>query len=350
MAALKRRLIQAGLASFAATGLHRWLAPLTRGRGAILTFHHVRPWVPRGFAPNRLLEITPEFFDALLGHLRASGTDLVTMDEVLPRLATKGPPFVALTFDDGYRDNLVHALPICKRHGAPLCVFVTNGFADGITPLWWLDLEAIVRRNDRLTVVLDGNANALPLRTDAEKQRGFDRIAKVLITSAPDRLRSIMASLGQPQTGSAATEALCLGWDDLSTLARHPLVTIGCHTLSHSNLAQLDAGALRQELAGSRAGIAARLGCPVRHLAYPYGSSRAAAAREFAVAREVGFTTAVTTRPGTLVTAHAGTPTALPRISINGLWQDLRYVEVLLSGAPFALWNGARRDDQPTEG
>ncbi len=51
----------------------------------------------------------------------------------------------------------------------------------------------------------------------------------------------------------------------------------------------------------------------------------------------------MTTRPGMLFPEHAAHPTALPRVSLNGLWQDEAYLEVLLSGAPFALWNRGRR-------
>ena len=51
----------------------------------------------------------------------------------------------------------------------------------------------------------------------------------------------------------------------------------------------------------------------------------------------------MTTRPGLLFPEHAGARLALPRVSLNGLWQDLRYLDVLLSGAPFRLWNRGRR-------
>ncbi len=67
--------------------------------------------------------------------------------------------------------------------------------------------------------------------------------------------------------------------------------------------------------------------------------------REFRIAAEVGFKTAVTTRPGVLFPEHAAHLTALPRISLNGEYQQRRYAKVLLSGAATALWNGFRRVD-----
>jgi len=98
-------------------------------------------------------------------------------------------------------------------------------------------------------------------------------------------------------------------------------------------------------MAMSRSIIQSKLGLKADHLAYPYGDRLAAAARDFAIAAKVGFKTAVTTRPGVLFPQHAERLTALPRISLNGEYQRLRYVRVLLSGSATAMWNGFRRGE-----
>lgn len=133
-----------------------------------------------------------------------------------------------------------------------------------------------------------------------------------------------------------------MGWDELRGLAADPLCTIGVHTLSHARLAKHDAVGARRELADSRAIIAEKMGQAADHLAYPVGDPTSAGQREFDLARELGFKTAVTTRPGLIFPAHAHHCHALPRVSVNGLWQDRDTLEILLSGAPFALWNGGR--------
>jgi len=89
--------------------------------------------------------------------------------------------------------------------------------------------------------------------------------------------------------------------------------------------------------------IEAALGVRPQHLAYPVGDPGSAGAREFRIAAELGFKTAVTTRPGVLFPLHRNHLMALPRISLNGEHQALRYVRVLLSGAATAMWNGFRR-------
>ena len=93
----------------------------------------------------------------------------------------------------------------------------------------------------------------------------------------------------------------------------------------------------------SRSVIEAAIGKRPEHLAYPVGDVTSAGPREFRIARELGFKTAVTTRPGVLFPAHADHLTALPRISVNGEYQQQRYVKVLMSGAGTALWNRFKR-------
>ena len=134
---LRKRVIGSGLTVLRASGLARAGEFLAGGVGTILMFHHVRPWGGEPFAPNRGLEIEPAFLDAVLGLLRRRNIDIVSMDEAQRRLVEGGRRFAVLTFDDGYRDNLVHALPILERHEAPFIVYVATGFAGRFAPLWW---------------------------------------------------------------------------------------------------------------------------------------------------------------------------------------------------------------------
>ena len=97
----------------------------------------------------------------------------------------------------------------------------------------------------------------------------------------------------------------------------------------------------RSEMEMSRSVIEASLGMRPDHLSYPVGDKTSAAEREFRIAAELGFKTAVTTRPGVLFPEHRDHLMSLPRISLNGEHQQLRYVRVLLSGAATAVFNDA---------
>jgi peptidoglycan/xylan/chitin deacetylase (PgdA/CDA1 family) len=346
--ALKDKIIGAGFAAFRLSGLHRIAARATRGQGAVLMFHKVRPWnsATPGFSPNRLLEITPEFLDETLDLVRRMGFDIVSLEEALTRLEEGDErPFVALTFDDGYRDTVEFALPVLERHQAPFTVYVATGFLDRSAGMWWLELEEALRRASTVEISDDGLALALPTATPQEKTEAFVRIYWALRGGSEERLlrtvRGLAARHGVDR--AAIVEAECLDWAGIEALGRHPLATIGAHTVTHKMLAKWPLGVARAEMTRSKEEIEERLDRPVRHFAYPVGDPTSAGPREFALAREVGFASAVTTRPGMIFPGHRDCLTALPRVSVNGQWQDIGYFEVLMSGAPFALWNRGRR-------
>jgi peptidoglycan/xylan/chitin deacetylase (PgdA/CDA1 family) len=348
VAALKPTIIRGGLEALYFSGAHHWLKPLVGGVGAILTLHHVRSPRSGRFQPNRLLEITPRFFRRVVEELRRCGLDLVSLDEMRRRLFERdfSRRFVCLTFDDGYRDTLQVAYPILKKEGVPFAVYVATSFPDRLGELWWLALEAVIARNSRIGLTIDGREQTVDCASVAEKRALYDELywwlrSRPTETEMRNVVRNLAAVYGVDI--AAFCKELCMGWDELAQLAADPLVTIGAHTVTHPMLAKLPEKAARSEMDLSRSVIEAALAKKPEHFAFPIGDITSAAGREYAIAAELGFKTAVTTRPGVLFPEHRDHLTALPRISLNGEYQQLRYVRVLLSGSATAMWNGFRR-------
>ncbi len=350
MAGLKQTIIRGGLESLYFTGAHIALQPFVGGVGAILTLHHVRPPRPDRFQPNRLLEVTPRFLTRVVKTLRRSGLDLISLDE-MHRRVTEGDfsrHFVCLTFDDGYRDTLQWAYPILKEAGVPFAVYIPTSFPDRLGELWWLVLEAVIARNDRIGLAIGGQDRKFDCRTVAEKRALYDEIYWWLRGRPTEaELRDVVRSLAAFYHVDIAAfcQDLCMSWSELANLAADPLVTIGAHTVNHPMLAKLAKETVRSEMDLSRSVIEAALAVRPQHLSYPFGDRSSAGIREFEITAELGFKTAVTTRPGVLFPEHSQRMTALPRISLNGDYQRIRYVRVLLSGAATAMWNGFRRLD-----
>jgi peptidoglycan/xylan/chitin deacetylase (PgdA/CDA1 family) len=339
---LKRHAIAAGFAMFRAAGLHRLAGGAFRGRGAILTFHRVRPAQGEAFAPNALLEITPAFFDAVLTRVRAAGLEIVTLDEALRRLVTgEGAAFAVLSFDDGFRDVAEHALPVLRRHRAPFTTYIAPGLASRAARLWWVELEEALRRLDRVEL----DALDLPARDAREKALAFEQVYWTLRAQGEQGLLDGVAALRDRAgvNSAALVEQLCLDWEGLRGLAQCELAAFGAHSMTHPRLRHIPENQARAEMAESREVLERELGRPCPHFAYPVGDPSSAGPREFTLAAELGFASAVTTRPGMIFPEHAAHLCALPRVSVNGLWQDLAYIDILLSGAPFALWNRGRR-------
>jgi peptidoglycan/xylan/chitin deacetylase (PgdA/CDA1 family) len=348
VAGIRQTIIRSALESLYFSGAHVALKPFVAGVGAILTLHHVRPQRPARFQPNRLLEITPEFLARVVKALRRSDVEFVSLDEMHRRISEEdfSRRFVCLTFDDGYRDVKQWAYPILKDAGVPFAIYVPTSFPDRLGDLWWLALEAVIDRNDHIGLQIDGRNRTFDCSTVAEKRALFDELYWWLRAQPTEtEMRAAIRNLAGCYSVDMASfcDELCMSWEELAELAADPLVTVGAHTVNHPFLAKLPREAVRSEMELSRSIIEAALAVRPEHLSYPIGDRASAGPREYAIAAELGFKTAVTTRPGMLFPEHSRQLTALPRISLNGEYQRLRYVQVLLSGSATAMWNGFRR-------
>ncbi|MBV8925312.1 MAG: polysaccharide deacetylase family protein [Bradyrhizobium sp.] len=349
MKQFRNSIIRAGLEVLYFSGAHILLRPIFSGVGALFMLHHVRPGRDDDFQPNRHLEVTPQFLRATLAHLKSRDIDIITLDEVHQRLRSENfsRRFACFTFDDGYRDNRDHALPVMREFSAPFTVYVASDFAEGTGRLWWIELERAIASASSVEVDMGSGSLRFDASTASAKQAAFDRLHDWL-RSLPEHdvqreVSGLCARHGIDQ--AAICRNLCMSWDELKAFAGDPLVAIGGHSITHCNLARQSEAVALKEMTVSRARIEEKLQRPVVHLAYPYGDKIAAGLREFALASAAGYKTAVTTRPGMVFPENAEHLTALPRVSLNGNYQDARILPVLTSGAATAMWNGFRRID-----
>ncbi|BBD37560.1 polysaccharide deacetylase family protein [Aminobacter sp. NyZ550] len=329
-------------------GLGALAKPLVGGVGVILMLHRVSALLDRPDGPNRHLTITPGFLDVLIGEMKRLGYAFVSMDEVVGRLSsgrTKGP-FAALTADDAYRDNLIEALPVLESHGAPITIYVAPGLTSGAADLWWEVLDDIVEAGKPVTATVMGEQRTFECTTPRDRKGAFLELSDWLTSEVSEEdQRQVLRGLAE-QVGvdaSAPNRDLLMDWTEIRRAASHKLVTIGAHTVHHCNLKRLEAGKALREMHRSRSLIEAELGEAPQHFAYPYGYAAAAGMRETHLARQAGFVSAVTTRHGVLVPGHAAHMHALPRISVNGRYQDLASMRAMLSGATTLITNGGRK-------
>jgi peptidoglycan/xylan/chitin deacetylase (PgdA/CDA1 family) len=346
---LKKAIIRTGLETLYFTGMHHAMRPLVGGVGAILTLHHVRPPRTDAFQPNRLLEVSPAFLERVLNQLSRARIDIVSLDEMHRRYVENDfrRRFVCITFDDGYKDLAQWAYPLLKKYQMPFALYIPTSFPDRLGELWWVALEAVIAQNSRIGMQINGEDRFFECGTVSEKRELYDEIYAYLRSMKTEvQIRQAVRDLCACHRIEIAAfcRDLCMNWEEIGELAADPLVTIGAHTVNHMMLRKVESDeAVRAEIDMSRSVLEAALGLRTEHLAYPVGDPTSAGQREFRIAAELGFKTAVTTRPGVLFRAHRDHLTALPRISLNGDFQSQRYVKVLMSGAATAIWNGFRR-------
>lgn len=347
MLSKRTKFIKAGLETCFLSGAHHLAKPFLSGLGAILTLHHVKPHSKAAFQPNRILEITPEFLEGTILRLRSSGFDIVDLDEAVRRMREPGRynRFVVFTFDDGYRDIKQCAYAILKKHDCPFTVYVPTAFPDGKGILWWRALETIIGERDAIRIEVDGEARTYLTETLEKKYEAYADLYWWLRSLDDKKLRSFMQDFSKRYHFDIHQDCIqtCMNWNDIAELSADPLVTIGAHTVDHISMSQASDREIDMQIREGMRILEAALGKKPRHFSYPYGSADAASTREFELTSRHGFVTAVTTRPGILYTDHAAHLQSLPRVSLNGEYQSLRYLDVLLSGLPFYVWNGFER-------
>ena len=329
------------LIALQASGACRLAPDSLAGCGVIFMLHRVRPDDGRDFAPNRILEITPEFLDETIRLVKARGYTCLSLDEAVTRISAgeRSGRFAVFTLDDGYKDNLTEALPVFARHGVPFTLYLTTGLPDGDAEIWWVALERIIEAAPEVEAHLPGGPKQFSTRTVEEKKAAWENIYWPLREMPEAALRAEVRRLASRHgiDIAAITRELALTWDEVRTLAAHPLASVEAHTAAHFAQARLSAHDARIDIEKGVARMEAELGYRPRHFSYPYGDPDSAGERDFALAEALGFRSATTTRKGMIHPSHSKRLWSLPRLSLNGDFQDRRMLEALLSGLPFAL-------------
>lgn len=241
----------AGVGGYFSTRYAWWRRTVPWTRPRVLMYHMISP--PRPGARFNGMRVSPEQFGRQLAWLRRHQFTFATMADLAAGRA--GERAVVLTFDDGYEDNLLNALPLLREHGA------------------------------RATLYLVGDRQA--------------------DWSAKKKAHHASGELGrEPKlTDPQVRELLDSG-----------LIELGAHTLTHANLAKLDADQKRAEIAGSKHELERKFGVPVLTFAYPFGIWDEA---DRVNVRDAGFTTAVTTEPG-IDGWPLPDPLAIRRVKVSG--------------------------------
>ncbi len=222
------------------------------------------------------------------------------VEELVERMRRGAVPrnALAITFDDGYRDNLTHAAPILARYGLPATIFLATGFI-GSAEVPWFDRVALAFKLTR------GDTFDAPWRETISLQSGRGRLAALgrtldYLKGLPDdRLRQAVDLLlvTLDVTDQPGLKNWMLSWDDVHALSGLGF-SIGAHTVSHPILSRVTTQRAWTEIEGSRAMIQAVCGRAPRAFAYPNGGPGDYTEAVLALVRQAGFTCAVTTTFG----------------------------------------------------
>ncbi len=295
------------------TGLYRLVDRLAPRRLTILAGHCVEDPATNGGLPADM-KIRPERLRAILRALGRS-FDLVTVGEGFGRLrGARGRSMVALSMDDGYRDNATVLPELLEACGARATIFLESRALDERRVNWshkyfWL-LERLgpgelVRRY--VAETRDASVAERLRERLAEGDELVYRAKLVLKYDAPrDERDRVLDALFSAEGGDerALCERTYMRWEDARALAARG-VELGGHTATHAILSRLAPAEQVEEIRAGRAALERELGAAALcSFAYPFGRRWDFDERSVEAARASGFALAVTTHAGTN-TAHS---------------------------------------------
>ena len=267
--------------------------------------------------------ISPAAFERHVRYLAANYTVLPLPEVVdyLGRARTLPRNTVAITFDDGYADNLEAARTL-HRHGLTATFYLTAGcLADG-EPFWPSEIRWLVPAvaGPVLRIVPDGPPVELSVTT-AENREVAIRTLTRLFKSRPIPVREAMREQLRRAANAPAESRFMLRWDEVAEMQRLGM-TIGAHTMTHPNLPSAGLDAARQEIIGAKARLERELAARVTMFSYPNGGAERYETPELRrVVADAGYAAATTSR-----NAFAGAGSdlyALERIEVEERLEDL---------------------------
>lgn len=282
---------------------------LNRNKLTVVLYHGVDKPRDLGTYNYRKKYITPGAFERHLRYYAAHHTVMALDDAVAAlRNGTLPPRALAITFDDGYRNNYTHAFPLLKRYSMPATVFVTTNFVVNKEPLWVDRLEYAINA---------GMRNASYAEKVAYDERERARLKLLPHTERMRALEELERSCGVQLTDFGGNRAVYapLTKADMEEMGVHGIM-FGAHTESHPILRTLDAEGQRSEIANSNTALSLLTPTRSKVFAYPNGQVGDMDEATAAIVRKCGFDAALTTLPG--VNDTATDPYMLKRFTLDG--------------------------------
>ncbi len=252
---------------------------------------------------------------------------------------------VAVTFDDGYADNLHEAEPLLRRAGVPATVFATTGRTGSGGEFFWDELDRLLLQDDplppELTIDLGGVARHYavggvadpswdvlrPARPGSREQLYLDLCGAIHRLTADARaavLGDLRRWAGATATGRGSHRMMTAA--ELRRLDAGGVVEVGGHTVEHPLLSAETPARQREEIAANRRELATITGRPPAAFSYPFGGRRDYTADTVAAAAAAGYTLACANFPGRV---RPGTdPMQLPRFIVRD-WDGSRFAAEL---------------------
>jgi peptidoglycan/xylan/chitin deacetylase (PgdA/CDA1 family) len=290
----------------------------------ILMYHQVLDVKHNGenYLPSGMVTLE-NTFDKQMKYLREH-SNVITLDKLIACLKDKEhlpPGSVVITFDDGWRDNYVFALPILKKYDLPAAVFLSTDYIGTSRMLWFQVVNFIIQAqaltSQKMIEILNrfGQISLKEKRAIVESLAYPDAFIDKLKKIGPQIQENIiveMMSGSDIQMSQINKRRMMLNWDEVREMGENR-ISFGSHAQSHRILTHLDLGEAKKELTESKRTIEEKTKRPVSFFAYPNGDYTS---RIKELVKETGYLCACTVE-GTGKKQDAMDLFALPRMGIH---------------------------------
>ncbi len=227
---------------------------------------------------------------------------VVSLPELNKQLSTRSfhKKTVAITFDDGYRDNYLVAKPILEKYSCPAAFFISSYFINKKNPFWWDELTTIILETPKLpqqlTLEIDGTSFLFGFQNDHVISKYKQELQKKWKTRMPPpterctlylNLWQLMRPLSFPKLTLVMNQlrkwigddtrihcegSLPMSYIELETLADNPKFLFGMHTMTHTALGFQPADVQEEEIVENKVQLQHIFRRDITSIAYPYGS------------------------------------------------------------------------------
>ena len=247
----------------------------------------------------QLLAVKPDNFYQQIEWLK-NNYNLISLEELGNHLKNGAIPkkSVVITFDDGYADNYLEALPVLESLSAHATFFVTTDSIGSEREYWWDDLERIFLNDTippiSLSLNISGKTFQFDTSTSAARLKTYNKLHPILKFQKPvERDELVKMILDWSSLGYKGREThRSMTVKEVSKLSKSEYATIGAHTQSHSPLSIFSKVEQRNEIIKSKMQLEDWTNTQIKHFSYPFGCKTDYDKKSMAICEEEGFETA----------------------------------------------------------
>jgi peptidoglycan/xylan/chitin deacetylase (PgdA/CDA1 family) len=263
-----------------------------KGKGAILVYHRVVKDEQIEEALELGLTVSFSNFERHIKELK-SKYKICSMNEFVENLKKKTNEFmIAITFDDGYKDNLYQALPILAKHEVPASIYITTRFLNKDVNIWWYELADIIQNRTEINFQYQEKKFYFLLENKKQKLTAYQNLIKLFKNLRIDKQNELMEKITNTKKRKNYSK-ICLNSEEILMLEKNPLITIGSHGHNHLNLKILSDDEVKYEITKSLEILENLLNRKVKHFAYPFGGKDQVSIREYNIIEDMDFDSAV---------------------------------------------------------